>query len=176
MPHSVCIPLRVSHSACIPLRVYSTLCISHSVLIPFRVYQTTFVSNSVCVPSLYLTPCVSHSVSHSMRIPLRVCSTLICYSVCPTPCIPCPNPCITLPVCPTLCVPLLVYPTEVRIVYPAPRKFNPLYVSLCMRPTSCELHFLPMCSTPCVSVYRPTFVMDPPPSEFVYYNFWPCNL
>ena len=153
--HSVCIQLLVypilclSRSVCIQLRVYSTL-ISYSVCVPLRVplhaYPTSCVSHFMFVPLLYLTLCVPLHVSH---VPIHVSHFLyvLLYvshsSYIPRksdlyiPLLVCPAPCMSHSVCPT---------------------WYSFYISLRIGPTSRESHFLSMCSTPCVSVYRPLFV------------------
>ena len=146
-----CIPFRISHSVCIPLRVYLILCLSSSVCIQLRVYST-LVSYSLCFPlrvplHAYPTSCVSHFV----------CPTPISYSVTPTPCIPCPNPCIPLLVCRTLCVPLLVYPTQVRLDTMSNPLYLPLSVSYFVLLNSTSVYvFHSLCvrvsSTRCISI------------------------
>lgn len=131
--HSQCIPLRaypipcVSHSVCIlshvcALLLYLTPCVSHCVYhtpcvspscvfhsvslreYPLCVYPTPYTPNFGC-----LTPHVCPtSISHSVRIPIRVYPTLcVSHSVC-TPHRKSPNlnstPRVSYSVCPTPCV------------------------------------------------------------------------
>ena len=170
--HSVCVPPRLSHSVYptpyvfhsmyIPFCAYPIPCASNSVCIQLRVYSTLIsysmriplrASHFVCVSLLYLTPCVSLHVSHVpihvSHVPIHVSQFLyVLLYVSHSSYIQRKSELyIQLLVCPTPCVSHSLCPTSYSF-----------YISLRIGPTSREFHFLSMCSTPCVSVYRPLFV------------------